>query len=236
MASRSSLIIGNGEIGKALKIVLEKKSKVDIRDIESTDIYAPKILHICYPYSDSFVETTRGYMERYNPDLVIIYSTVAIGTCDQLGAVHSPIEGRHPDLAESIMVVPRWLGSSDEKALKMAREFWRPLVKIIRVVPKADMTEFLKLRSTARFGINLVFADYENKVAKELEMPWKNLVQFDSDYNDMYDYLGYIENKRYLLFPPDGEIGGHCVVPNAKLLDKQFPDKWLKEIIRMGKK
>lgn len=233
-----SLIIGMGEIGTALYKALSREKVVFCRDIEHLDLDNVGVMHVTIPYSEKFVDIVRDYVEYYNPLLTIIYSTVPIGTCESIGdhIVHSPIEGRHPLLEDSILIGPRWLGCKDQDALNEAMNFWGPIAKIIRTMRSSRYTEFLKIRSTAKYGINIVWTDYEKKVADKLGVSFKALQAFDTDYNELYDKLGFYEFKRYILDPPNGEIRGHCVVPNAELLDKQYPHPMLKMIKKMKPK
>ena len=227
----SSLVIGRGEVGTALAEVLECQS-YDITDEESyVNLAEIDVLHIAFPWSNEFVTNVLGYQELVTPDLTIIYSTVPIGTSEELGAVHSPIEGQHPDLADYIRRGVRWLGSSNPSRLFQAYEFWMNRGPIIQQVKSADWTEFLKLRSTARYGVNIAFANYEYRVAEEIGMPARYLQDFDLDYNRLYK--GDRKANRYVLRDPKGEIGGHCVVPNAKILYGQYPDHMLVKIIEM---
>lgn len=232
----SSLIVGMGQIGNGLFKVLLGKVPVIARDITATQIVGEvDIMHICIPYSVKFEKAVKDYIKLYNPKLTIVYSTVPIGTCERLKVVHSPVEGKHPELAKSLLSMQRWLGSSDKEMLKVAKNFWEKIVPV-RAMPKADFTEWLKLRSTAKYGVNIAWADYEAEVSKKLGMDFSAIRQFDTDYNLLYDKLEMTQFKRYILDAPNGKIGGHCIVPNAKLLDEQYPNDWLKKIIKMEKK
>ena len=229
------LIIGYGEIGQAVKqsVALDAFT-YDIQD-EQSEIAHASILHICFPYSDTFVEDVQDYIRRYNPLHIIIWSTVPIGTTKQIDdrAVHSPVEGVHSVLGQSIMTMVRWLGVNDGLEGDFFGDYFHERNMEYYVVPDSDFTEFLKLRSTAKYGVNLVWTDYEAKVANEIGMPVELLKAFDYDYNELYKELGLPQYQRYLLDPPNGKIGGHCIRPNAELLDKQFPHSMLKQIKRM---
>lgn len=235
--SQRSLVIGKGQIGQSLYKVLKKHKSVFIRDVKGPQYSNIDVLHIAFPYSETFVADVANYIEQYNPGLTIVYSTVPIGTCEQVGpyTVHSPIEGRHPHLATSIELGVRWIGCGDEDTAMMAVTFWSEFVKVIRTTSSSKDTEFLKLRSTAKFGINLVWTDYEKSVADAIGMGFDALKQFDEDYNELYDNLGMHQFQRYILDAPEGRIGGHCVTPNAELLDKQYPNDMLKMISAMKK-
>lgn len=229
-----NLVIGMGEVGKGVFDVLLGVYPTECRDKDPLIIpHKVDVLHICIPYSDKFDEAVRGYLKLYSPKYTIVYSSVPIGTCEGLGVVHSPVEGKHPAIGLSIKNMARWLGSSDQKALDEAGKFWEKITKI-RKLPSADYTEWLKLRSTSKYGINLAWTDYEAKVSKELGMDFSAVRQFDMDYNGLYTRLGMHQYQRYVLDPPEGKIGGHCVVPNAELLDEQYPSPMLKIIKEMA--
>ena len=227
-----SLIIGRGEVGTALAAVIPDSETYDITD-DAMPNYDTDVLHIAMPYFEGFVEEVERYMEIYKPQLVIVYSSVPIGTCESISmsVVHSPIEGVHPHLAQSIRHHVRWIGCADEDANLMAAELWMDIVEFgVQPVKSSRYTEFLKLRSTAKYGINLAFTDYEADVAKFLGMKFDLVKRFDQDYNALYLDLGMPQYQRYILNPPNGKIGGHCVVPNAELLDRDYSSPLLKLI------
>lgn len=232
------LVIGMGQIGTAIYEVLSGTSEVYARDIKQSDDDDMDVLHICFPYYDGFIYDVAGYIEQYDPELTIIYSTVPIGTSRTLGndIVHSPVEGKHPNLAESIKKSPRWLGCVNNDASNRAASIWLDKCTGIRQVVNSDITEWLKLRSTAKYGVNLVWAEYEDKVNKKLNANPQIIKDFDMDYNRLYQDLRLPQFQRYILDPPNGEIGGHCVVPNAELLNAQYPNVLLQEIIKMKPK
>lgn len=211
----------------------------DAHDITPWDITfaTPKptgrfdVLLVCIPYSDKFVEIVREEQKLYGVKATIIFSTVAIGTTRQIeSAVHSFVEGRHPDLAKSILSMPRWIGGEGGES-DLARRFFEAVNFYVRCLPRPEWTEWLKLRSTSKYGVNIEWTRYEDKVCSELGMPYEWVRLFDRDYNDLYKSLGLDCFQRYLLEPPRGKISGHCVRPNAEILNKQYPSFFLKAII-----
>lgn len=231
------LVIGVGQIGSAVTAVLSEKYDVLTLDITPESIKSKiDVLHICFPYSEDFIKEVRKYRTKFKPKLIIIYSTVPIGTTKKIKhAVHSPVEGKHPRLATSVRVGLRWIGYNDREDKILAQNIWRPIT-LCESVPSSDWTEFLKLASTSKYGINIVWADYMDRVSKELDMPYDYVKEWDHSYNDLYSRLRMKGNRKYILDPPQGEIGGHCVVPNAKLLNEQFPSQMLYKIIEMEQK
>lgn len=228
----TELVIGMGEVGTAIASLLPDDTLThDITRLSKP----PKadVLHICFPYSDNFVDAVQAYKKETGASMAIVYSTVPVGTCKQIPAIHSPVEGKHPNLAEHIRYSVRWLGSNEQGGLAMAVAvgIWKGRAAGVREVASSDYTEFLKLRSTAKYGINLVWTDYEKQVADRIGMDFSLVKEFDIDYNKTY--IADDKVQRYILDPPGGKIGGHCLVPNAEMLDDQYPSDLLKMIKAM---
>ena len=232
------LLLGYGEIGKAVFEVFSGQNNITVYD-PALQKDPPEgtfdVLFVCFPYGEHFVEQAFSYIEKHSPKCSVVFSTVAIGTTAQLpNAVHSPVEGRHPDLASSIRLFPRWIGGSGPAAI-VAQEIFEGSGLRIRPAGKPEFTEFLKLRSTSKYGVNIVWAGYEKNVTDSLDMDFEMVKEFDRDYNSLYDSLGCPNIRRYILSPPTGPIGGHCVVPNADILRKQYPSTLLDCICEFGK-
>jgi len=227
----TSIIIGYGQIGKAVKEVIGEAGIVDEGFPEPEKAH---ILHICFPYSKDFIKEVKRYIELCEPEHVIIYSTVPIGTTKQLPfAVHSPVEGKHPALGESIRRMPRWIGANSKFHGDFFKDYFAELGLAVNLLESSDHTEALKLLSTAEYGINIVFADYKNEIAKELDMDYSLMKDWNRDYNQLYQDLELLQYQRYVLNPPEGKIGGHCIRENSVLLSEQFPSPFLDLINEM---
>jgi hypothetical protein len=218
----TNIVIGYGEIGKAVGQVLGEHSWLDIDAGPPTGVY--EVMHICLPYSENFVEIVKSYVNKYKAEHIIIWATVPIGTTKEIPkAVHSPVEGKHPELATSIRIMPRWIGYNDKVEGNFFAEFFYSLNLNVRRVPGSDFTEALKLLSTTEYGINIEFARYKKHVADSLEMDYDLMKDWNSDYNDLYRDLNMTQYKKYILDAPEGKKGGHCVTPNSLLLHEQYP-------------
>ena len=237
----ADILIGLGQIGRAIEDIIGPVMTHDTNTLNGI-VHTNKpirFMHIAIPYSEDFVKIVQDYaagFEFQENGGVIVYSTVPIGTCRKIGpnVAHSPVEGKHPRLTNSILSSVRWVGSENLELRENVGNFWARYVKQVRLVESSDFTEFLKLRSTSKYGINIVWTDYESKVAQEIKMPFAYVKEFDKHYNDLYKRLKLPQYRRYILDPPNGVCGGHCVKPNAKLLDEQYPDSLLKMIYAMG--
>lgn len=225
------MIIGMGEIGKAIKGITGDTQSYDAKDGDKLifDVQ-PQVLHICFPYGNNFVELVEWYRTAIKPEHTVIWSTVPIGTTKRIkGAVHSPVEGKHPDLELSIRYMERWIGYNDKEEGLFFNGYFRDLGLRTRMVENSDCTEALKLLSTTEYGINIEFARYKKRVADEIGMDYELTKEFNREYNSLYNNLGMAKRfQKFVLDAPKGSKGGHCVTPNARLLHDQFPSELTK--------
>ena len=231
-----NLIIGMGEIGSAVaQVLLDAGYKVSTLDLNSEPVNGDiEVLHICFPYTQYFLKEVKKYRVKYKPKLTIIYSSVPIGTTKQIPhAIHCPIEGKHPRLNFGVKAFRKFIGYNDPKDGFMARDLWKPISEF-ELLPNSDWTEFLKLASTSKYGINIVWADYMGDTAERLDMPYDYVKDWDRAYNNLYGRMKEWRYRKFVLDPPDGWIGGHCIVSNAELLNESYPEGMLDMIIELG--
>ena len=212
------IVIGLGEIGKAIKTILS----CDGIDKENNKSGIYDVMHVCFPYSDNFIEQVKKYQEIFKPNLTIIHSTVPVGTSKKIGAIHSPVRGKHPDLVGGIMNFVKYFGG--EKSEEAAKIFSK-LGIIVSSGHTSDTTEALKLWDTAQFGFNIVLEKEIKKFCDKYGLDF-DIVYRDANrtYNEGYEKLGNPEFKKYILKHVDGKIGGHCVISNLDLLDSDISD------------
>lgn len=237
------VVIGAGEVGSAVIGLLRDGNSVSVIDKDPTktvmaDEFNHDVMHICIPYSRSFVEDVREYVDRMEPKRVLIWSSVPIGTTREVSpdACHTLVEGKHPNILEYLQSMVRWIGGENIEAVDFFTRLFSDLGLDTRAVPSSDFTEFLKLRSTSKYGINIAWTNYEARTAEKLGMPFELVNEFDTEYNKLYRDAALMQFQRYILTDPKDEIGGHCVVSNAKLLNEQHPSELLEMIIKMEKK
>lgn len=207
------LVVGYGEVGKSLGKVLGKhmffthsKTNWDYSHVD--------VIHICIPYSDTFVADVKKWKKK--GDLVIVHSSVPVGTCAKLGVVHSPIRGVHPHLEKGIRTFTKYFGGKN--ANKAARIFSRLGLKT-KIYANADITEALKLWDTTQYGRMIMLEKEIYQWCEENTLPFSAIyTEGNRSYNEGYTKLGMAHVVRPVLKHMPGEIGGHCVLPNAKLL------------------
>ncbi len=217
-----SIIIGSeGEVGMALFNVLTEQYDLFIVDKKRPDNLKENefdIMHICIGYSEDFISIIKEYKARFNPVYTVIHSTVPVGTCRQIGTdvIHSPIRGLHPNLEGGIRTFPKFLGG--EQASGVADYFRRVGLKVI-LFDKPETTEALKLFDTEYYKTCIEFTQRVKMFCDKHNLNFSEVYTIPNQtYNEGYTKLGMPEVVRPVLQPIMKEIGGHCLVPNSKLI------------------
>jgi len=215
----NTLVIGLGEVGRALHKVLLNAHSVHAVDKESRDNgqseAAFDVVHICFPYSESFIEDVEWCQWRYEPGLTVIHSTVPVGTSRQVGAVHSPVMGLHPNLEQSLTTFTKFCGGAE--AGRTAQHLMRAGIRCY-ITDTPEATELVKLLSTTFYGLCIEWAKHVDEQCNLEDVPFELWSLWTAAYNDGYTKLGHPEFLRPSLIPIQGKIGGHCVLPNLDLM------------------
>ena len=236
-----SIIIGTGEVGSAIyKIQKEQNKKVGSVDIADKDFqkklleYKAETLHITFPYFNKkqFVNSFKAYIRNFEPSLVIIHSTVPVGTTDVLGKifddifiVHSPVRGQHPNLYESLKYFVKYIGTDDDMAYEIAKDELKGMP--VKRMKSAKTSELAKLLCTSYYGVCISWHREMKKMCDKFGVDFGEAV---TDLNKTYNkgYKKFRPNViRPVLTPPEGKCGGHCVIPNKKLLSAQYKSEFL---------
>ncbi len=229
-------ILGYGQIGQAISKFYKNPL---IKDLNRDDgLIGVDILHICVPYSDKFVEIITEEIKKINPKLAIIHSTTAPGTTKELASkfpgrvVHSPIRGIHPNLYKGIKTFVKFIGADDKKAGLMAKKHLEWLGIKTKLLPSSIASELGKVFDTSYYGVCIAWHGEMKKICDLLKVDFdQSVTDFNNTYNEGYKKLGMGNVVRPVLCPPQGYIGGHCVIPNAKILKKILASKALDLIL-----
>lgn len=213
-----TIIVGMGEIGTALAAVLQqyKPEFIDPERGFFSSSMTCDYLHICIPYTDSFVEVVEGYKTLHQPKYVVVHSTVPVGTCEELGAIHSPIRGLHPNLEAGIRTFVKFIGGTN---VSEVADYFRRAGLRVMLFDNAGTTEAFKLFDTEYYRACLEFAHRVKRYCEEQGLNFHEVYTLGNQtYNEGYVVLGHPEYVRPVLQPIMTAIGGHCVLPNAKLI------------------
>ncbi|OGZ65402.1 MAG: hypothetical protein A3C50_03620 [Candidatus Staskawiczbacteria bacterium RIFCSPHIGHO2_02_FULL_43_16] len=234
-------ILGYGEIGQA---IAKFYTRPLVKDLTRDDgLKGVDILHVCIPYSKDFIKIIHREIASLQPKLTIIHSTIVPGTTKKLAdafsgmVVHSPARGVHPNLYEGIKTFVKYIGADVEQTGLIAKKHLDGLGITTKLFVPSVTTEVGKLLDTTYYGLAIAWHGEMKKLCDKLGVNFEDAVtDFNTTYNEGYKKLGKHHVVRPVLSAPDGHIGGHCVVPNAKLLSQHMNSKVIDLVLDYQKK
>ncbi|MEM2739896.1 MAG: GDP-mannose dehydrogenase [Candidatus Bathyarchaeia archaeon] len=224
----SILIVGLGEVGRALYNFISgsnvgfKTYGYDVdpsRSIDKIEDIGASIdyLHIAFPYTGglNFIEAVSTYTYRFKPRLVIVHSTIAPGTTrllqDKLDTLvaYSPVRGRHPHLEKHLGFWVKWVSAVKPEALDGGVKHLRDLGFKVRCIDKPETLELAKLFETVYRAALIAIWQEMHRISVKLGGDIAGIAEFIAE---VHEVLG----DRPVYYPD--AIGGHCLIPNTKML------------------
>lgn len=224
-----TLVVGLGEVGKPLHTILQKQNPevigIDIEPV-SVDKHVG-ILHVCFPFlaPDSFQQIVVEYARKYSPELIVVNSTVVPGTTrgiensTGIPCVYSPIRGKHTKMVDDLYLYVKFVAGSNAEATQRVQAHFQSAGLKSEVITAPETLELAKLLETTYFGLLIAWAQEMNRFAAGVQADYLEIGKFFSE-------IAYLPK---VLFQP-GIIGGHCVMPNIRLLEQRFQSDFLETI------
>jgi len=239
MKKQQVVIAGYGEIGQAIAQLYSH----DLYDLHLVDVDSPTcqcscdILHICFPYSESFVAEVEKYISQVSPRLAVIHSTVHPGTCDKIafeGLVYSPVVGIHPHLHKCLKIFKKFVaGKNKVSAIEACKHFAELGIGTL-TFKCCKSLETAKTLCTLYYGMCIAFHDEVNELCQREGLDYAEVMTlWNSEYNSGYKKLGKMNVVRPVLSPAHGKIGGHCVIPNAQMIADYFSSPIVDYVLRL---
>jgi len=239
LTSESVLVIGLGEVGRSLyKIFSENFMNVYGYDSdESKTVHEleaiPKpigFMHIAYPYIDNrFIDSTINYIALLNPRLVIIHSSIPPGTTRLIQSkvnskvAYSPVRGKHPNLYEHLRFWTKWVSAVDRAGVELARRHLEEAGFKVRVAENPESLELAKLWETVYRAAMIACWQEIHRISRKFGADIRVVAEF---VKEVHEVLG----DRPLYYPD--VIGGHCLIPNTKILAELVESDLLAFILR----
>lgn len=219
----STLIVGMGEIGTSLYNILKEVYPtwgVDLDEAKSKMDKCPEqveVMHICIRYSDKFLDIVDEYGRKYRPKLLDICSTVPPGTCEKMGmsVCHSTTRGLHPNLEEGLKTITKHIGGG--RSIELAGYFAQAGIPCY-THPRSKTTELLHLANNTHYALNVVFADEMSKIFRSYGVDYWDYLKYTESNNAGFSALGHATKVRTIATPPNGKVGGHCIIQSANLI------------------
>ncbi len=218
---KSVVVAGLGEVGRPLLELLSTHYRTIGVDIKppTEPVGEVDVLHVCYPFEiKDFIGETAHYIHNYKPRLTVINSTVAVGTtravAERTGAAvaNSPVRGKHVRMLHEMRSYTKFVAAIDAADAAYAAEHFKAAGLKTKVLAAPEATELAKLTETTYFGLMIAWA-------QEIERYCDRTGQSYDEIVSIYDEIPFFPTTKY--FP--GVIGGHCVMPNIKIL-RRFDD------------
>jgi UDP-N-acetyl-D-mannosaminuronate dehydrogenase len=225
----ATLVVGLGEVGAAIAAILDRKQTVLRHDLERVEIsVSVGVMHLCIPFKSSlqFETAALEYIERFQPSLTIVHSTVLPGTTRSIASksetavVYSPVRGKHVRMQEDLLRYFKFVAALNEADATRAEAHLQSAGMKIRRMAKVETLELAKLAETTYFGVCIAFAQELNRYAERIDGDYREAIEF-------FDEVEFLPRAHY--FP--GVIGGHCVMPNIQLLLQVAPSPILAAIV-----
>jgi UDP-glucose/GDP-mannose dehydrogenase family, central domain len=209
------LVVGLGEVGGPLLEILSGAHRTAGRDIEDRAFHGVQILHLCFPFSSDFVSAAARYVALYEPEVVVVNSTVVPGTTRAIqessgtSAVYSPVRGKHARMTEELRHYRKFVAGTSTQAVALIEAHFAAAGVTTQRISSFESLEVAKLLETSYFGVLVAWAQEMDRFAASV----------DADYWEMLTFFEEIGFFPPVSFEP-GFIGGHCVMPNLELLER----------------
>jgi UDP-2-acetamido-3-amino-2,3-dideoxy-glucuronate N-acetyltransferase len=222
-----SSIIGLGEVGAGLFAILKNHYDVQWFEKGSDPNYHCEIMHICIPWSETFVSTVKQYANIQQPTYIVNHSSVPVGTTEELYNLikvlcfHSPIRGQHPDMTGGILNYVKYVGSDTLDAVEneqVLSYFEKAGIKT-KLIHGTRNTELAKLLELCRYGTYIAFAKEQEKICKHFGLDYDIVVkQYEESRSEGLVRINRSDLIQPLLYPFKDYVGGHCTVEDMEIL------------------
>ena len=225
----TDIILGMGEVGKTLfDLLFERgincigidmdKSKCKNYSENST-IENPEYLHVCLPGELSeFVDITSNWISKIEGlKIVLVHSTVKPGTTkniqekSKIPVLFSPVRGVHKRFLEDIKKYTKFI-ASDKKQIdqKIKSDLEKRFQKVdwMSTTKTAELAKILV--DTTYYGWLINYAQITKMICEKEGVDFDEMWKFA---DEIHENLG----NRPKMYP--GIIGGHCVIPNLRLVE-----------------
>lgn len=243
MAAERVLVVGLGEIGRPLYELVAESGRYEVygydivpaRTVNRLEEIPGRvdILHICIPYTDGFTGAVKDYVERFNPGLVVIHSTVAPGTTRTIHmetgrlVAYSPVRGKHPNIKKHLLFWPKWVAGVPGEAVEQASRHLELIGLRVRVAGSPESLEIAKLWETVYRALMIAGWQEVHRVARKYGADIGVVAEFVAE---VHEVLG----DRPVYYP--AHIGGHCLIPNTEIMSQAYPSPLWQFILESNEK
>lgn len=234
MKKTKDMVVGLGEIGYPMLQLLSKnnlvvgydidKKLMDYNKFRQRSDLETSFMHICIPFTKSFIQTVIGFYKKFKPKCIVIHSTIKPHTTTKLQeklpipVIYSATRGVHRRMLYDLKRYTKFYAiEKDAPNVKWASENFEKIMKKAgiktKTISKPITLELAKIIcDTSYYGWLITYSQISNMIA----------IQHGADYDEMWSFSDEIHKllgNRPKMYP--GFIGGHCVIPNLDLIQDE---------------
>jgi UDP-N-acetyl-D-mannosaminuronate dehydrogenase len=122
-------------------------------------------------------------------------------------------------MLDDLRMYTKFVGSTDPSASDQAAKHFEAVGLKTQILSSPEATELAKLTETTYFGLMIAWAQELERLCDQWGPDYDEIISF-------YEEIKFFPPVKY--FP--GIIGGHCVMPNIKILSERTPSVILEAI------
>jgi len=231
---KKNVVAGLGEIGRPILKLLSKRNitigfdlnpdLMDQRKFERYKDLETSFLHTAIPVTAKFINNILKLEKKFNPECIVIHSTIKPGTTKKLQerlsipVIYSATRGVHRRMIYDLKRYTKFftISKNAPRSKWASLEFVRSMKKCgikTRKMSKPETLELAKIIcDTSYLGWLVNYAQLSNRIA----------IGYGIDYDEMWSFSDEIHKflgNRPKMHP--GYIGGHCVIPNLNLINDE---------------
>lgn len=233
LMKKKNIVAGLGEIGSPICQLLAKNALtlgydlnpklMNVKKFKRYENLQTSFLHICIPYTPNFSSNVNSLFQKFQPECIVIHSTIAPNTTKQLQKklpipiIYSATRGVHRRMIYDFKRYTKFFAiepSATRKnwAVKAFVEQMKKCKIKTKQMSKPLTLELAKIVcDTSYYGWLINYAQLSNMIAITNNVNYDEMWTFS---DEIHKYLG----NRPKMFP--GFIGGHCVIPNLDLIQE----------------
>lgn len=238
------VIIGLGDVGEALYRIFSvggfevygfdidpRKTRHSLEDIPRRISF----MHISIPFSntESFVSTVKSYYAKLNPESILIHSTVAPGTTRvihkelKIPVAYSPVRGIRKNLVKHLYFWTKWVSALPvDEGSRFIKHLEAAGLKAVDCECKPESLELAKLWETVYRALMIAAWQEIHRIAIKSGAELDVIARFIAE---VHNVLG----DRPIYYPD--AIGGHCLIPNTRIMLETYRSKILEFILESNK-
>lgn len=233
------IIIGGGQVGYTLyQLFGEKYSIIDVdktKSRHSKNDDPLELMHVCFPGDKYFAKMVAVYAKKYNPQGIVIHSTVTPGTCNTIHNItglpvfSTPTRGVHKRFLSDMKRYTRfWAvdGTPSKSLLISFLQRWKyAKVKTVQWESTKDLEVAKIVTDTTYYGWLIAFRYCSDMICRTEGVNEEKVWEFAQE---AQEHLG---NRPKMYADPKG-IGGHCVMPNLELFEHNHSFRIIADTIK----